>query len=74
MKPLTDKQQQVFDLIVEHIEVKGYPPTRAEISEAIGCKSPNSADLHLKAIAKKGVIELHPGAFRGIKIIKQIQA
>lgn len=74
MKPLTGKQQQIYDLIVEHVETKGCPPTRAEISEAIGCKSPNSADLHLRAMAKKGAVELHPGISRGIKIIKQIQA
>lgn len=52
----------------------GCPPTRAEIADAIGCKSPNSADLHLRAMAKKGAIKLFPGISRGIKIIKQAEA
>lgn len=73
MRPLTGIQQQILDLIIEHIDEKGCPPTRAEIADAIGCKSPNSADLHLRAMAKKGAVKLYPGISRGIKIIKQTQ-
>lgn len=71
MKSLTDKQKQVFDFIVNNLNEMGCPPTRAEISKSIGCRSPNSADLHLRAIEKKGFVKLYQGISRGIKIIEQ---
>ncbi len=65
---LTARQQQIFELIQESIEHTGMPPTRAEIAETLGFKSINAAEDHLKALAKKGVIELLPGASRGIRL------
>src|SRR5699024_1639322 len=52
------------------IEENGYPPTRAEIAKDLGFRSPNAAEDHLKALARKGAIEMIPGASRGIKIIE----
>nr|WP_086938397.1 transcriptional repressor LexA [Thaumasiovibrio occultus] len=69
MKPLTPRQQQVFDLIKEHIDSSGMPPTRAEIARQLGFRSANAAEEHLKALAKKGAIEIVPGASRGIRIL-----
>ncbi|MDN3608794.1 transcriptional repressor LexA [Vibrio ostreicida] len=69
MKPLTPRQQQVFDLIKSKIDVKGMPPTRAEIARELGFRSANAAEEHLKALARKQAIEIIPGASRGIRIL-----
>lgn len=74
MRPLTQRQQQVFDLIKTKIEVTGMPPTRAEIARELGFRSANAAEEHLKALAKKQVIEIIPGASRGIRILLQDSA
>jgi repressor LexA len=71
MKPLTPRQQQVFDLIKDKIEVTGMPPTRAEIARELGFRSANAAEEHLKALAKKKAIEIIPGASRGIRLLLQ---
>lgn len=68
MIKLTARQQQVLDLIKSAIEDTGFPPTRAEIAAELGFKSPNAAEEHLKALARKGAIEMIPGASRGIRI------
>ncbi|MEZ8826668.1 transcriptional repressor LexA [Vibrio amylolyticus] len=69
MKPLTARQQQVFDLIKSKIEDSGMPPTRAEIARELGFRSANAAEEHLKALARKEAIEIIPGASRGIRIL-----
>lgn len=69
MKVLTVRQQEVFDLIKRHIESTGMPPTRAEISKELGFRSPNAAEEHLKALARKGVIEIVSGVSRGIRLL-----
>jgi len=71
MTKLTARQQQVFDLIQRAIERTGFPPTRAEIAAELGFSSANSAEEHLRALARKGVIELAAGASRGIRLIPQ---
>jgi len=65
---LTDRQQQILDLVQTAIERKGAPPTRAEIAAALGFKSANAAEEHLQALARKGVIELVGGTSRGIRL------
>ncbi len=65
---LTDRQQQILDLIRHAIVETGFPPTRAEIAHTLGFKSANAAEDHLRALAKKGMIELTAGASRGIKL------
>ena len=69
MRPLTARQQEVLELLKRHLETTGMPPTRAEISRELGFKSPNAAEEHLKALARKGAIEIVAGASRGIRII-----
>jgi len=68
MIKLTARQQQILDLIKEHIQDTGYPPTRAEIADILGFKSANAAEEHLKALARKGAIEVIAGASRGIRL------
>ena len=65
---LTDRQQQILDLVQSAIERTGAPPTRAEIANELGFKSANAAEEHLQALARKGVIELIGGTSRGIRL------
>ena len=65
---LTDRQQQILDLVQSAIERTGAPPTRAEIAAELGFKSANAAEEHLQALARKGVIELVGGTSRGIRL------
>ncbi|MBG3131614.1 MULTISPECIES: transcriptional repressor LexA [Proteus] len=71
MKALTARQQQVYDLVRDHISQTGMPPTRAEIASQLGFRSPNAAEEHLKALARKGVIEIVSGASRGIRLLME---
>jgi repressor LexA len=66
---LTARQQQVFELIQRAIGRTGFPPTRAEIAAELGFSSANSAEEHLRALARKGVIELAAGSSRGIRLL-----
>ena len=66
MKKLTNRQEEILNLIKDHISDFGFPPTRADISKALGFKSPNAAEEHLRAIEKKGFIKILSGASRGI--------
>ncbi len=68
MEKLTNRQQQVLDIVRQHIDQTGYPPTRADIAQELGFKSANAAEEHLKALARKGAIEIIPGASRGIRL------
>ena len=68
MEKLTNRQQQVLDIICQHIDQTGYPPTRADIARELGFKSANAAEEHLKALARKGAIEMIAGASRGIRL------
>ncbi|MBT8138523.1 MAG: transcriptional repressor LexA [Gammaproteobacteria bacterium] len=69
---LTKRQQEILDLIRAHIETTGMPPTRADIAEEFGFKSANAAEEHLKALARKGAIELLPGTSRGIRLMEEL--
>ena len=66
MKNLTKRQQEILNLIKNHILDFGFPPTRADIAKNLGFKSPNAAEQHLRAIEKKGFIKILSGASRGI--------
>lgn len=68
LKPLTNRQQEILDFILDRISINGAPPTRVEIADHFGFKSPNAAEDHLKALNKKGHIELRSGTSRGIFI------
>lgn len=65
---LTARQQQVLDVIREYVADTGYPPTRADIARELGFKSANAAEEHLRALARKGAIEMIAGASRGIRL------
>ena len=69
MKALTPRQAEVFELVKKHIKETGMPPTRAEIAKELGFRSPNAAEEHLKALARKGHIEILAGTSRGIRLL-----
>ncbi len=68
MHGLTARQTQVLDIIRQHIQATGYPPTRVDIANRLGFRSPNAAEEHLRALARKGAIEMIPGTSRGIRL------
>jgi repressor LexA len=68
MQELTPRQRQILELIQDFIAETGMPPTRAEIARELGFKSANAAEEHLRALKRKGVLELVPGASRGIQL------
>tara|TARA_Y100001936_G_scaffold72268_1_gene71320 strand:- start:16835 stop:17452 length:618 start_codon:yes stop_codon:yes gene_type:complete len=70
MKELTKQQQKVLTCIEVYINKTGFPPTRAEICKELGFKSPNAAEMHLRALEKKGYISIQSRSSRGISIIK----
>lgn len=71
MEELTRRQAEILRFIRAHAEKSGFPPTRAEICEAMGFASPNAAEEHLRALERKGAIEMTPGASRGIRLMQQ---
>jgi len=68
MTKLTSRQEQVLNVIKSHIEETGFPPTRVDIAKELGFKSANAAEEHLRALARKGAIEMIPGTSRGIRL------
>ena len=69
MKNLTARQTEILDFIQQAIIETGAPPTRIEIAEYFGFRSPNAAEDHLRALAKKGKIILKSGTSRGIRLV-----
>ncbi len=67
---LTARQSEVLDFIRQHLTDTGFPPTRADIAKELGFRSANAAEDHLKALARKGAIEIIPGTSRGIRLSK----
>jgi len=68
MNELTPGQRKVLNMVKDFIEEYGMPPTRMEIANELSFKSPNASEEHLKALQKKGVIELIKGSSRGIRL------
>ena len=68
MKQLTARQAEVLGLVRSHITETGYPPTRADIARELGFRSANAAEEHLKALQRKGALEIVPGTSRGIRL------
>ncbi len=68
MRDLTPRQQEILQLIRERIETTGMPPTRVELARQLGFRSANAAEEHLRVLARKGMLELVPGASRGIRL------
>lgn len=70
MQDLTPRQAEILELLRTHLDETGFPPTRAEIAAHFGFSSPNAAEEHLRALERKGAIEILPGASRGLRILQ----
>jgi repressor LexA len=68
MNKLTARQEEILAYIKDYLQETGFPPTRSEIATKMGYRSPNAAEEHLRALARKGAIEMQPGTSRGIKL------
>jgi repressor LexA len=68
MHKLTSRQEEILGYVKDYLQETGFPPTRSEIAQEMGFKSPNAAEEHLRALARKGAIEMMPGTSRGIKL------
>ena len=68
MRELTSRQEEILGYIKDYLQDTGFPPTRSEIAQKMGFKSPNAAEEHLRALARKGAIEMTPGTSRGIRL------
>ncbi|MEX0959593.1 MAG: transcriptional repressor LexA [Burkholderiales bacterium] len=68
MDELTPRQAEVLQAIRDFVQAAGFPPTRAEIAKLLDFRSLNAAEDHLKALARKGFIDILPGASRGIRL------
>jgi len=65
-KPMTERQQRVYDYIRERIASDGYGPSIREIADAMGFRSPNGVICHLTALEKKGLIRRDSNKSRSI--------
>ena len=74
MKELTKQQTKVLACVEVYLNKTGFPPTRAEICKELGFKSPNAAEMHLRALEKKGYIAIQSGSSRGLSIVKSQQS
>jgi len=72
MGTLTATQKRIFAYIIKHLDKEGIPPTLDEIATNFQYKSINTVRDHLRLIAKKGYIKLHPGKSRGIQVLKSL--
>lgn len=70
MQDLTRRQAEILELLRTHLRETGFPPTRAEIAAHFGFSSPNAAEEHLRALERKGAIEILPGASRGLRLLE----
>ena len=68
MHKLTSRQEEILGYIKDFLHDTGFPPTRSEIAQEMGFRSPNAAEEHLRALARKGAIEMMPGTSRGIRL------
>ena len=66
---LTKAQTRVLGVIQQSIRDEGRPPTRAEIAEALGFRSINASESHLRALERRGAVRLQSGASRGIQCL-----
>ena len=70
MQDLTFRQAEILELLRAHLQETGFPPTRAEIAAHFGFSSTNAAEEHLRALERKGAIEILPGASRGLRLLQ----
>lgn len=65
---LTKRQRQILDVIVQHQNDRGYPPSVREIGKAVGLRSPATVKSHLDNLRDAGYLERDPAKPRAIQV------
>ena len=66
---LTDRQQQIWNYLVEYVDAHGYPPTVREIGEEVGLASPSTVHAHLANLERAGLLRRDPTKPRALELI-----
>src|SRR5206468_4350808 len=65
---LTDRQQQIWNFLVEYVDRHGYPPTVREIGEDVGLASPSTVHAHLANLERAGLLRRDPTKPRALEL------
>ena len=71
---LTDRQQQIWNYLVEYVDGHGYPPTVREIGEEVGLASPSTVHAHLANLERAGLLRRDPTKPRALELIGRERA
>ncbi len=66
---LTDRQQEIWNFLVEYADRHGYPPTVREIGEAVGLASPSTVHAHLANLERAGLLKRDPTKPRALELV-----
>jgi repressor LexA len=66
---LTDRQQEIWNYLVEYVDGHGYPPTVREIGEHVGLASPSTVHAHLANLERAGLLRRDPTKPRALELI-----
>jgi repressor LexA len=67
--PLSPRQHQILQRIADFIAQHSRPPTRADLARVMGLRNRQGIDQHLRALERKGYLELEPGIARGLRLL-----
>ncbi|MBV8599876.1 MAG: transcriptional repressor LexA [Actinobacteria bacterium] len=66
---LTERQQEIWNFLVEYVDRHGYPPTVREIGEQVGLASPSTVHAHLANLERAGLLRRDPTKPRALELI-----
>jgi repressor LexA len=66
---LTDRQQEIWDFLVEYVDRHGYPPTVREIGQSVGLASPSTVHAHLANLERAGLLRRDPTKPRALELL-----
>jgi repressor LexA len=66
---LTERQQEIWQFLVEYVDGHGYPPTVREIGDAVGLASPSTVHAHLANLERAGFLRRDPTKPRAIELV-----
>ena len=66
--PLSSKQMEIYNFILQYTKDHGYPPSVREIGAAVRLKSPSTVHFHMKKLEAEGYIHKADGKTRAISL------
>jgi len=57
LQPLTPKQKEVLDFIIDFINDRGYAPSFREIADGLNLASPSTVHVHIQALRSRGFLK-----------------